>query len=634
MNHHSLSLLLVEDHEATRKAFAELVSSWGHEVFQAGDALDAISLLGRHQGIQVVITDWMMPGMTGLDLCRWIRGQETLRNLYLVVMTARSDKEDHLAALKAGADAFVSKTLDAAELELQLRVAQRLLTLERQLQSELVESARVNEELTSKNAELRQARKLAEEASRAKDTFLANVSHEIRTPMTGIMGLAELLEQEQTLTEEARQYVHYISQSAENLLEVLNKVLDFSKLEADSMELSERPFQLRTLLEEAIAPFHGLARKDEVLLLAALAPGVAPSYVGDDLKLRQILINLLGNALKFTEQGSVVLSVVPLDGGLEFIIEDSGCGIAEEHQEKIFEAFRQADDSFNRTAQGTGLGLAITKSLVHLMQGDISVRSEVGVGSAFTVYLPLSSPGPLDPNPSPPPTCSVEISNPAYLVPVRSVLALMNSGQKSRTVSDQSGASIIMTEEGVGLEYESHRMVLGWTVTSWRLSEALLDLNSAGKTPREQSGTSTAGLSETPPARAEVSRRILLAEDNTINRRVLTLSLERSGYLVDPVSNGRQAVDRYREEAPGHFDLVILDLQMPELDGISAVAQLRLLEAERDSHRTPVMALTARTMEEDRLTCAEADFDTVSTKPPNMEKLLKTIERLIEETTL
>ncbi len=628
MEEASLSILLVEDHLATRRAFSDLLESWGHRVVQAGDALQAMERLGHHLDIQVVITDWMMPGMTGLELCRWIRQQEVVKNVYLVVMTARSDKEDHLAALEAGADAFISKTLDAAELQLQLRVAARLLTLELKLQRELAESARANRKLLDSNRELQAARRQAEEANRAKDIFLANVSHEIRTPMTGILGLAELLAQDDQLSKATQQYISYIHQSAQNLLDVINKVLDFSKLEAESMDLVDGSFSLREVLDSALAPFQGLARRARIPLLAAVGHEVPDQLLGDEIKLRQILINLVGNALKFTESGWVSLRVTEEDDRFLFEVEDTGCGIAREHLGKIFEAFRQADDSFNRSAQGTGLGLAITQSLILLMGGHVEVHSELGLGSIFRVHLPLRAPQ-RPPEGTAPPPVRLDVTPGELSQRLEGLFALAGQG----VVEGADAPSLSWEEDGAQLLRDESTWSFGWSLTTWALQAHL-----SGEVPAE-SATSSDGevellpqddtLREPPPARP--TRRLLIADDNAINRRVLKLSLEKRGFTVEPVADGRQAVDRWTQVQPDHFDLVILDLQMPELDGLSAAREIRRLESETLRKRIPLMALTARTMEEDKRTCRDAGFDTVATKPPVMEDLLKTIHRLIEE---
>lgn len=613
----NLVILLVEDHLATRGAFAELIASWGHVVHQAADALQAMAVLGSQPAVQVVITDWMMPGMSGLELCRWVRKQPTLKDRYLVVMTARMGQEDHLAALQAGADAFVSKTLDAAELELQLRVAARLIALEGELQQQLQEADSANRKLTERNTELAVARADAEAANRAKDIFLANMSHEIRTPMTGILGLSGLLLEERELAPESEQYVRYIHQSAENLLDVINKVLDFSKLEANGMEVAPHPFSWRRLVDQVLAPFHGMTRGGKIMLGASLSPNFSDQAFGDEVKLRQVLINLVGNAMKFTESGFVLLRIFGEGEDVVLEVEDSGPGIPAEHLTKIFEAFRQADDSFNRSFQGTGLGLAISRSLVELMGGRVEVSSTLDVGSTFRVSVPMrwsSFEEPVHPRPS----FEVVASDPLVATACRRVVD--PDGRNDQPTQGR----LIWDDGGLWMECDGARNGVGFAVSTWGLAPA------DGPLPERPVAPPRPAPPKPRPATREGPSRVLVAEDNPINRQVLRLSLERQGFEVVLVEDGRQAVDLFRETPDDHFQLIILDLQMPELDGMSAASEIRRI-TQQGRKAIPLLALTARTLEEDHLACHQAGFDLVQTKPPVIEDLVETMNRLIKE---
>ncbi|MCD8548509.1 MAG: ATP-binding protein [Aeromonadaceae bacterium] len=393
------------------------------------------------------------------------------------------------------------------------------------------------------------ARQAAEAATRTKSEFLATVTHEIRTPLNGILGMAHLL-QDGPLTASAREYAQTIEESGQALLTIINDILDFSKIEANKLTLCLEPFHLPRLLQGVIRQLAPLAEQKPGLELALqMAPDLPEHLLGDAGRLRQILINLLGNGIKFTERGQVRLQARVLERQdnriqLELTISDSGIGIPPEAQRNLFQAFVQADTSTTRRYGGTGLGLAICKRLLDMMEGSIQLTSRQGIGSCFTVQLPLqlaSPPAPLPPeSPSPP----------------------------------------------------------ALAVTAYRQTLAQ---------PEPQPA-------ETAPA---ASPHILLVEDNRVNQQVALLMLKKLGCRVSLAENGEEALQKTLEET---FDLVLMDCQMPVLNGYDATRRIRLSQPPQ-GRRLPIIAMTANDQPEERARCQAAGMDDFLAKPFRREDL-------------
>jgi signal transduction histidine kinase/CheY-like chemotaxis protein len=548
---------------------------------------------------------------------------------------------------------------------------------EEQLQEkneQLEETARSEHEalmaLEASQKELYQAKDGAESASRAKSEFLANMSHEIRTPMNGVIGMTELLSRS-ALSSQQREQLTLVQRSAESLMSLLNDILDFSKIEAGKLELEAIRFSLRDTLGDALQTLALRAAEKDLELACHIPPEVFDNLIGDPGRLRQVIINLVGNAIKFTRAGEVVVDVQLIEQvedkvELRFCVRDTGIGIEPGKLDQVFEEFSQADSSTTREYGGTGLGLAISRQLVDLMGGRIKVESELGKGSTFSFIAGFTL-GPkarrftepevlrnlrvlvVDDNETNRiilqemlenwnmrPTCAANAPEALELLGASgadpfglALLDVMMPGMDGveltaalRETTDRDNLPVLLLSSAGWSEDIARCRELGIArslIKPVKQSDLLNSIVHALEDTalREEYSAAERGL-----APEDKRRRVLLAEDGLVNQKVAVSLLEERGHTITVVNNGKKAIEEVRR---GDYEVVLMDVQMPEMDGFTATAAVRAFEAEQGGY-TPIIAMTAHAMKGDRERCLQAGMDAYVAKPVVPAELYAAVE--------
>ena len=534
------TILVVEDN-LDLQAYVQETLSDEFRVVCAGNGHEAIAILNQSTP-DVILSDVMMPGMDGLELLRRVKAHASWKFVPVILLSARVTREERIEGLEVGADDYLTKPFDAFELKTRLRAALRTRALYQELEHknhELEEArADLKRKVEDRTYELSLQSQKAMAANKAKDHFLANMSHEMRTPLTAIMGFSDLISSGVDAAD-GDEFIQTIRRNAKHLLSLIDEILDFSKIESGQVSIERDELEIRDLITQIVQSFKPQVDQKAISLQLKLADDLPCRIVSDQKRVRQMITNLVGNAVKFTESGSVRIEANVIDDRgapqLRIRVIDTGIGISKESHSRLFAPFAQADTSLSRKFGGTGLGLALSRKIARSLGGELIIEaSEPGVGSTFTLWFPVQ------------------------------------------------------------------------IVNRPNLKKMASKLQSLGKQGKELTGL-----------------HILLAEDSIDNRRLLKRLLEGAGARLDFAVDGLAAVDMAQQQ---DFDVILMDIQMPRLDGFSATRQIR-----GNGFKKPILALTAHASEQDLAKVLEAGCNDRLLKPIEFDQM---VSRILANTTL
>ena len=670
----STMVLLVDDQAIVARAVRRLLADLPDiDLHYCSDPIEAINEANKIRP-SVILQDLSMPSIDGLDLVQLFRANPSTAETPIIVLSSEENSEIKSRAFSVGANDYLVKLPDKVELVARIRYHSKAYVTQIQRDSAFRALRESQQQLLATNTALLSLNQNLEEATRVKAEFLANMSHEIRTPMNGVAGMTTLL-LETELTDEQRDYIETIHSAADSLLAIINDILDFSKIESGRLELEEHPFDLRTCVEESLELLAPKAAAKNLDLGYELDESVPTNIIGDVTRLRQILVNLIGNAIKFTNEGEVIVRVSLGESGshaesLQFSVRDTGIGVSKDKQPRLFKAFSQVDSSTTRQFGGTGLGLAISKRLASFMGGRMWVESEAGQGSTFffTIQFKPFADGSFAPWEETRPSLAgrhvliVEdnFTNQRILkrwldrFGMRATAAATAEEafeilQRDKTVEaaiidfQLPGADVFSLAEAVRkLPGGKSLHLLLLTAVHLRAGDpraVAADISVSVYKPIRPVQLLGALIQSfdrelTWPRRAPAASvfdasfasrlplRILMADDNRVNQKVGSSFLERLGYRAELVNNGLEVLQALDRQS---YDIVFLDVQMPEMDGYAAARELR--RRWTDDDRPRIIAMTGNAMQGDRELCLAAGMDDYISKPIRVEDLRTALTR-------
>lgn len=668
------TILVVDDDPGLRLVVARSMERFGFECLQAQDAAQAVEMLTT-ASVHLVISDISMPGgLDGIDLLKHIKKNH--HDISVIIMTGFGSDYSYVDIMDAGASDYMTKPFNMNSALARInRIARE--------KTNLINLKKTNQELCQAIDRSNVLAREAKEASKAKTFFLASMSHEIRTPLNGIVGYTDMLMDTQ-LNEEQEMFLKNAQLSCETLLSVVNDILDFSKVEAGKLTLEKIEFDPEVLCYDTIDVVRPKVDESCVELLCSVSDTVPGKVVGDPHRFRQVLLNLLGNAVKFTEKGSIKLSIDAVekkDAQSELVvkIKDTGIGIAPDQIDRIFSPFIQSEYDITNRYGGTGLGLAISKNIAGRMSGDISVKSEMNMGSEFiftsrvnvvsdncvqriksarlkgktvllataseetyklfcrdfelagmkVIHLPYSDWPTLGPKVE---SKQIDIAvidfGKLSKLDTHEFAEKINSIQPSRFAFDYIACAIPVPGIADQFQKAGYKGFLPKPIPRKKLFEMIsYVLGIEHKVILDKNNTPKIITAHLMSENKKHAASILLVEDNPVNQKMTQLMLSKAGYTIEIAGNGKMAVEKYTA-SPGHYDLIFMDINMPVMDGFTATREIRSFERENGIHPPiPILALTANVLDNFKTECRDSGMNDFLTKPIKRDVVFKAIQQ-------